>query len=101
MTDTSRSYMTYYAWLDDIYARLSFYEQYRQNNSSVKDGYLSDKLSKMRAKLLDEIPFYIKLDDGYDLWCKHVQNEFAEILTGHILFMAASQKIQNVKIINK
>ena len=31
MSDTSHSYMTYLDWLDDVYARVTSYEQYRKN----------------------------------------------------------------------
>lgn len=101
MSDTSHSYMTYLDWLNDVYARVTSYEQYRKNNGPLIDTNFGYKLSNVYEKLVKEIPFYIKFDDGYDLWCRHVQNEFTSALTSHIMFVAASMKIKKVESNNK
>ena len=98
MSDTSHSYMTYISWLNEVHSRLTSYAEYRDNKGKMKDVDLMNNLNNMRTKLVDEIPFYIKFDDGYEKWCRHVQNEFANVLTSHVLFMAARIKIKNISI---
>lgn len=96
MTDTSRSYMTYLAWLDEMCTRVSLYAKYRKDSALVEDDLLDNKLLQTHEKLSKEIPDYMKLDDGYEQWCQHVQNEFANILTSHIMYLATSLKIRNL-----
>ncbi|MCR4917440.1 MAG: hypothetical protein K5912_00660 [Alphaproteobacteria bacterium] len=96
MTDAANTYKVYIAWLDEMYARVSLYAEYRKDSTLAEDDLLDNKLSLAYEKLSKEIPEYMNLDNGYKQWCQHVQNEFANILTSHIMYLATSLKIRNL-----